>query len=233
MRINIKSNNNRKYTAKWSSSQNLAPNRDTMVVLRQPGRFTPDNLFCTLVYNDPTVIRAPSSTSKVMNYSLRSSAYDPDPLLGGGSIPGYAELSNLYKYVRVEKINANIQVANLEQSAVYIAAWWSTDYINPNSLSETDIHEYASNIGAQSRMVGSKDGQSLTRFNTSSTGTTLYGPNYITDPNTASLTSAVANKLFYLNIGAQQPYQDFDFGVGVKVTLKYHLHFFNRRTLET
>ena len=113
-----------------------------MVIYKQPGRFAPDRLRANLVYIDTALTRTVTS-SDAMNWSYRSSAYDPDPGAFSGSIPGFVELANLYSLYQVRSMLLDLEVSNQGTESVILVAWPSNVAQNTNSLTKADLMEYS------------------------------------------------------------------------------------------
>ena len=97
-------------------------NKHRLVIYKQPGRFAPDRLRANLVYIDTALTRTVTS-SDAMNWSYRSSAYDPDPGAFSGSIPGFVELANLYSLYQVRSMLLDLEVSNQGTESVILVAW--------------------------------------------------------------------------------------------------------------
>jgi len=168
-----------------------------------------------------------------MNWRYRSSAYDPDPALLTGSIPGYAELANLYSRYCVHAIYAEISIANQDTQSYIVVMWPGTSNLNVNSLSASDLAEYSGNVLAKSRILGTVNGISVTTMTSLASPLQLVGPRYKTDMDWSSSTSSNPLNEFYLNIGVYSPTANIAFPVVTKCRLVYDIEFFQLRQLES
>ncbi len=205
-----------------------------IVRLTTPGRFCPDRLFCVLVYNDPSLTRSAASTSaSELNWSLRSSLYDPDPAVLSGSIAGFAELANLYTRYKVHKMVARVDIINELPHGVFVGAWPSRVAQNVNSLTQDDLMEYFSNAGGKSVVVGKENGASVAGFSITADGASLVGPIFDTDLDYTSGVGTNPVEMFHINFGAVDPQGAFVYPLTVRCRVLYHAEFFDRRQLET
>jgi len=227
-------NNNKRSNKRGNRRRNFPGKReDRLVRLVEPGRFCPDRTFVRLRFNDITVVRNGPGASKNMNYAYRSSAYDPDPALGTGAIPGFVELANMYLEYRVHKMVAHVNVVNEETNAIILVGWASNVGASVNSLSASDILEFSSNKGAKQSILGKDVGQSRGSIVITADGLSLVGPSFLTDPNYSASTSSNPSSPFYINLGVTKPQSNLAFGISVQTYVVYDVEFFSRRTLET
>lgn len=203
-----------------------------LVRLTQQGRFAPDRTFVNLVYNDTTLIRNVSSSGS-MNWGYRSSAYDPDPAVLSGAIPGFVELANLYTMYRVHSMKIQITIGNQELQNLVLAVWPSTTLQNTNSLNSDDIMEFGANLRAKTMVIGPSTGSTVKFIQTTALAKSLIGPQYKYDLSYASLTSNNPTEMFFINIGLVNPVQNFDFGVVARVKIIYEIELFRLRQLQT
>ncbi len=237
-RKNASKNNNQFNTNLYTQSNkyanyNLFRRNEKFMEYYQPGRFAPDRLRVKLVYQDPTGTRTTSGSSQSINWRYRNSAYDPDPSLLTGSIPGYAELSNLYSFYRVHGIHANIQVANQDTQAYVVVCWPSNNDNNVNSLALAELAEYSGNVLATSKIVGGASGMNVCTLTTSAIGQQLVGPVFKTDLDYSSSTSTNPVASYYLNVGAYSPVGNMAYPLVTKIRLIYDIEFFRLRQLES
>ncbi len=204
-----------------------------MTIYKTPGRYAPDRLRVRLIYQDPTGSRTTTGSSLSSNWRYRSSAFDPDPLLLTGSIPGYAELANLYSQYRVHAMHLNLDVANQDTQAYIVVCWPGTFNINNNSLSASDLAEFSGNVLGVSKMVGGASGMNVAKLKTSAFGQQLVGPQFRTDMDWASSTSTNPLKEFYINVGAYSPLGNQAYPLVVQARIIYDIEFFVLRQLES
>jgi hypothetical protein len=214
------------------SNQKKQKNNDKLVFYRQPGRFAPDKLKVKLIFQDPTASRTVTS-SNAMNWGYRSSAYDPDPALLTGAIPGFVELANLYMEYCVHSMHLSLEIANQNTESVIVAVWPSNVLQNVNSLSFNDIQEYSGNLLAKSRLLANSSGQNRTIIRTLASGLQLVGTRFRTDLTYSSSTSTNPAQTFALNIGIADPLGNFAFPMVIRSRVTYSVEFFKLRQLET
>lgn len=207
-------------------------NQNRIVHLSQRGRFAPDRTFVNLVYNDTTLVRNVSSSGS-MNWCYRSSAYDPDPSVLSGAIPGFAELSNLYMLYRVHSMTVNITIGNQEQQNILVSIWPSNIGQNVNSLNSSDIMEYGANLRGKTLIIGPVSGNSTRSTTTTALASSLIGPNFKTDLQFASSVSTNPVEMFFINVGAINPIQNFGYDLVTKVSIVYNIELFRLRQLES
>lgn len=233
MKRNNRSSNNRKLGRR--RKKRIAKDRFRREHNRsfiQTGRFASDILHVRLLYQSPTATRSVTS-SQAMNWGYRSSAYDPDPLLLTGAIPGFAELSNLYMEYCVHKMVLNIEVVNQETSGIIFVAWPSNVYQNSNSLTQADLAEYSGNLRATSAILGATTGMNRVSRRINASAMSLVGPRYKYDLDYSSSVSNNPVEMYYINIGCYSPIANFNFPVIVRERITYHIEFFKLRQLET
>lgn len=207
-------------------------NRNQLLIMNDVGRFAPDRTFVRLCFNDVNLSRGNISGS-ACNWAYRSSAYDPDPLVGTGAIPGFVELANLYASYRVHAMTADIELYNQNLQAAVVGIWPSNTLQNNNSLAASDVIEYASNPQSQYHAIGTATGQGKLRTKVVASGLRLVGPSFATDDSYASSTSTNPSSVYGINIGAAIYTGTFSFTFGSKVQIIYDVEFFNIRQLES
>lgn len=212
--------------------RNNKPKSEKLTIYRENGRFAPDVLKVNLVYQDPTASRTVVS-SQSMNWGFRSSAYDPDPAILSGSIPGFVELANLYSQYCVHAMILDLEVANQENNAIIMVSWPSNILHNVNSLSSADLAEFSGNVRARSVIIGATNGMSRNRIKILAAGNQLVGDRFRTDLTYSSSTSTNPANTFAINIGAYSPIANFSFPIVVKSRIVYKIEFFRLRQLET
>ncbi len=207
-------------------------NSNKQVILNEAGRFAPDRLKTRLIYQDPTLIRSATGTSQAMNWSYRSSAYDPDPGILTGSIPGFAELANLYFEYCVHSMTIEVDFGNQNTECIIAVVWPSNVGANVNSLTTADIQEYSGNVRAKSTMIGSTTGYSIGSLKSVASGEQLVGSRFRTDLDYSSSVSTNPAQMYHINIGIVNCVTNFTYGVGTKVRIYYDVEFFKLRQLE-
>lgn len=208
-------------------------NSNKIVILNEAGRFASDKLRVKLIYQDPTVYRTTTGSSQAMNWGYRSSAYDPDPLVLTGAIPGFAELSNHYQEYCVHSMRMDLQIGNQNSESIIAVVWPSNNYQNNNSLTVADIQEYSGNVNAKSCMIGSASGYSIGKLTTEAKGIQLVGTRFKTDLDYSAPVSTNPATMYYLNVGVVDCIGNFAYGVAVQSRITYDVEFFKLRQLES
>jgi len=218
--------------ARQRRRRNRNRNQTKLVIMRQPGRFMPDVLKCVLRYTDTVTQRSNIGAAR-MNFRYRSSAFDPDPLLLSGSIPGYTELAKFYRYYVVEKMTAEIEISNQETVGVVIAIWPSNvDYGN-NSLTAAQLMDFSGNPQGQTLLLGSTSGMNRALLKTTASIDALYPGFGKTDLDFSALTSGNPTVQYYVNVGATTCIGNFGFPLCTRVVIHYHMRFYGIEQLDT
>ncbi len=217
----------------YNNYSNFRFNGEKFKQYYQPGRYASDRLRVRLIYQDPSGTRTVTGSAPACNWSYRSSAYDPDPLLLTGAIPGFAELANLYKEYCVHGMHLNLQLANQDTQSYIAVAWPGNDIISNNSLTKDDLAEYSGNVLADSKILGSVTGQNVATLKVSAMGQQLVGSRFKTDLDYSASVSSNPSKMFYLNVGAYCPLGNQAFPLVIKARLIYDIEFFMLRQLES
>ncbi len=211
--------------------QVVDPNRSLRMTT--PGRFAPDKTRCILTWQDTTGLRGPTGSSQSLNWRMRSSVYDPDPSLLTGSIPGFAELANLYMEYCVHGMTLDLEIANPNTENLIIASWPSNTDINNNSLSKDDIAEFSGNVRAKSQIIGAVSGVNICHMVVNATGLQLVGNRFKTDLDYSASTSTTPVSMYYINVGAYCPQGNITYALIVKARVYYDVEFFKLRQLES
>jgi hypothetical protein len=207
-------------------------NNSRLVIMREPGRFMPDRLQCKLRFMDTTVKRSAAALSPVMNWTYRSSAYDPDPAFLTGAIPGFTELAALYREYRVNSISAKIGICNQNAESCILCIWPSNNLNSANTLLSTDVLEFVANPRGQMKILGNNTGTSTTETSTIASGMQLVGPVFKTDLQYSAPTTTNPALNYYVNIGIVNTQGNFTYPVGTAIQLVYDIEFFKIAQLE-
>jgi hypothetical protein len=205
---------------------------ERLTIYKTPGRFAPDRLRVNLTYHDTINVRSVSS-SNALNWGYRSSAYDPDPGVLTGSIPGFVELANLYQSYCVHAMALDMEMANQNTESVIVVCWPSKVLQNTNSLSVDDLNEYAANLRGASAIVANTAGMNKAVLKTVATGEQLIGPRFKTDLDFSAITSTNPVETYAINIGVLNPFGNFTYGMCVRARVIYTVEFFEVRQLES
>lgn len=232
MRQTIQNKNLSKKKSRVQKKKISKSTSNRLVVLTDVGRFAPDRLVANLCYCDSTTTRTHAS-SNAANYAYRSSAYDPDPSLGTGAIPGFAELANLYGQYLVREMHLDGVFGNQDVHNYPIGIWPSNTIQNVNSLTASEIQEYSSNPNSIRDMLPTANAGDR-KFRMSAVGIELYGRQFLTDEKFSGSTAGNPSQMYGINIGF------FD-GTGVNmsypivtnVTVVYVVEFFGILQLQS
>jgi hypothetical protein len=205
---------------------------EKLVIMKSPGRFAPDRMKVTLTYNDTIASRTGTSTNAI-NWGYRSSAFDPDPALLTGSIPGFVELANLYKSYCVHAMELDLEISNQNTESCIMVCWPSRILQNTNSLTADDIQEYGANLRSKSRIIANSSGQNRAMVRTKASGLQLIGERFKTDLDFTASTSANPMETFAINIGIIGPLGNFSFPFVTRSRVYYTVEFFEVRQLES
>lgn len=105
--------------------------------LRPYGETMPSDVIVTLRYADPTLTRM-AAALQWGYFQLRiNNLYDPDPLVGGGSVTGFVDWCGLYRKYRVLAAELVWEVSNLNTSPVSVYIYQGTDTVVPTTLDGT------------------------------------------------------------------------------------------------
>jgi len=197
----------------------LPPMRTRLAVM-------PDRLRVHLIYADQVQQRNNVGT-KYVSWRYRSSAYDPDPALGTGAIPGFTDFTNFYGTYRVHRMKLEVDIVNIETFAV-------TFKIVPTPLdpgaNTAIISEFAdANPRGFSRIIGGSSAQNRVR---------MFTPWYKViaiegsigaqfDPNFAAAVNANPANVMYVGL-TTATYLVHVNGVFTNVRVHYDVEFFNR-----
>jgi hypothetical protein len=209
----------------------LAMNPYSSLVTRSLGEFIPEQLFCRLRYPDVGV--RTNSAGSAANWRFRSSAYDADPLLGGGSLPGFTELATLYGRYRVHGIGIDTVNINMETKPLYIAVWASNEDYGSNLLSTTDVIAFGSNPNAISKIIAPTPYGEFRYSNYWSMAEITGGQGYLFENDWQALTSTNPANFVFINIGLAPTSGTLTAGLGThnNTQIEMFVEFFGRRTL--
>ena len=205
-------------------------NDNSHVKLRRPGQFAPDSYEATLVWVDTNSTRTGTGTFDAINWCYRTSAYDPDPSVLTGAIPGFVELANLYGYYRVISMRLFLDIATAEVNQSTVVVWPSNVLNSVNSLTKTDLMEVAGNPFARSRMTGINSVVPV-KISTKLSPKKFLGNVYYTDESYASTTSSSPANMLYMNIGLYKNDGSYDYATPITARVLYKVRFYGRRQL--
>ncbi len=230
-------NSNRRNNNRVARRQRKVKNKNNKngkaLILREPGRFAPDKTRVNLVFQDPSGLRSPTGSSQALNWGYRSSAYDPDPGVLSGAIPGFAELSNLYSQYCVHAMHIELEVANTNTENMILVCWPANTLANVNSLTYADLAEYSGNVRAKSVIMGTVNSMNVCKLSVDATGLQLVGNRFKTDLDYSSGTSTNPAQMFYINCGIYHPSTTITYGLITRARIVYDVEFFKLRQLES
>lgn len=218
--------------SKKNRNNNNKKGSERLTIYKTPGRFAPDRLKVNLTYCDTINVRSVTS-SDAMNWGYRSSAYDPDPGVLTGSIPGFVELANLYQQYCVHAMALDLEIANQNTESLIMVAWPSKVLQSVNSLTTADLNEYSANLRAKSRIIGNTAGMNRNRVHVLADGLQLIGDRFKTDLDFCANTSTNPAETYAINIGVINPFGNFSYGMCVRARVIYSVEFFEVRQLES
>ncbi len=175
--------------------------RITPGVLRIPRNvFVSPAVIVDLMYVDLRVDNNAGST--YTSYRMRmNSAYDPDPALGSGALPGFTEWAGFFRNYRVLKFEIECEVTNLESNSLSIIICPSQADLGLNYSTMTNLMANPYAVSHQLSPKGGLDKATMRCVidlgkyygNTAQwLGNDAFGATISTNPTT----------LFYMNVGA-------------------------------
>jgi len=96
--------------------------------------FAPTSSRVQLHYTDPTQVRHNSGTTWSVFTMAANDLYDPDPVLGGGSITGFGQWCGLYQKWRVDSVRVEAVFINKEAFPVSVFIHAGLENVTPTSL---------------------------------------------------------------------------------------------------
>jgi len=186
----------------------------------------PDRLRVHLIYSDQIQVRNNVGV-KYVSWRYRSSAYDPDPALGTGAIPGFDDFSNFYGNYRVHRMKLDWDVVNAETFAVAVKVVPTPTDPGANTANISDFAD--ANPRGYSKLLAGSSAQNRARMNSpwyevikieGSIGA-QFDPNF-----SAAVNSNPANVMYIgLTTAAVAVHAG---GITTTVKVHYDLEFFNR-----
>lgn len=205
-------------------------NQDKLVILREPGRFCPERLFCKLVMTDPVMSRG-NVGFDVANWYYQSSLFNPDPSNAGEQLPGHAELANLYENYRVHSIHVDVEMFNQNSEAAILSVWPSAVLSPTNTLNHQEILELGSNVACKTAMCGTSGSAGKVRIRTLASALKLFGPGFARDDDYSADQGANPLEMFYVNVGICDCVGAMTYNPVFRTRLTYEVEFFTPRTL--
>jgi len=225
-----KKNNNRrgqgltKFAKMIEGDHTVYTHGQTKTVCKIPGLFVEKAKQLRLVFSDNTTVRTVGAAS-ALNWTLRGSAFDPDPSFGTGAVPGFTEWTGFFNNYRVLGIGVSGWIANPENTAVVFAVVpYGGGIISNNSLPKNTIMDYEANrmakgytlaaLGSGANVIKIKHFWDYSRI--------LGSDNYLLDDNFASQVGTNPASLCYvLHMAARL--DGGNFVTGVETNLQFHM----------
>jgi len=188
----------------------------------------PTTMTAWLTYDDTTILRT-NVANTVLGWRYRmNSAFDPDPLLGSGALPGFAEYATMFIAYRVINFEYSISISNNElfPMPIFVVPLNTDPGANP-----LNGYTLAANPKGYTRIISSVGGPGATirgRVNLANFYG-LRGYNLDDDLNAPINGSPLA--LLYLLVGAFAPSPFTSSGLITRVRLRYQVVFNRRRNL--
>jgi hypothetical protein len=127
-------------------------------IIRGP---TPDSVLVDLYFQDTTFTRN-NAGSTICSWRYRiNSAFDPDPLLGSGSLSGFVEWSLMYTHYRVVEFGYDVQISNQESFPMIVLCAPSLPDVGANYPSVDQLSEFPY---GRKNIISAKTGNDRCRF---------------------------------------------------------------------
>jgi hypothetical protein len=188
--------------------------------------FAPESVMVDLVYPDVTFSRNNAALSYLSWRYRSNSVYDPDPLLGSGSVPGYTFWATGYQAYLVASVSYDVQISNMEAHPVDVCVCPSNEDLGSNYINSAELF---GNPHATQSQLSAKGGQDRARLKGTIDLGHVYGNVIQYVSSYASLTGTNPTPL-YLNVaGVGAGNFTVNNGLDVRVTLTYRTMFFKRK----
>jgi len=195
-------------------------------------RFAPDAIIVDLVYFDVNQGRT-NNLSLVLSWRYRmNSAFDPDPAVGSGAIPGFTEWAAFYNYYRVLHFNYDISLTNNEAfPLVCVTAPTNTD-VGTNYAS---TNELLGQPYSASGSVGAKGGMDTlaTKGHLDLGGFIGNSVQYSSDSTYAAAVTTNPTNMAFFNVGFISSTAFTAAGIMARCRLVYRVLFYDRKIVTT
>jgi len=171
-------------------------NSEVLILYKAPA---PDAVLVDLYYQDGTETRN-NAGGLVLSWRYRNnSVYDPDPLLGTGSISGFVEWAAFYDRYRVIEFSYDLDIVNMETFPVVVSAAPTLLDVGANYASTIDFPAFP--YGSK-RVLGTSAGQGRSRLSGQLNLAMFEGsPAYYTDSAFSSVITGNPTNVRYMNFG--------------------------------
>jgi len=195
---------------------------ELLILYKNPA---PDGVVVDLSYSDSVQTRN-NAGAMVMSWRYRlNSAYDPDPLLGTGAIPGFTEWAAMYDRYRILNFSYDVQFCNMETFPLQIVACPTLIDVGANYASAIDLPAFP--FGTKS-IISTTGGQDRTRLSGQLDLELFEGsPTYFTDTNYSSVINTNPVNTRFMNFGYISD-AVLVHGVFVSVKLSFRTLFYQR-----
>lgn len=156
-----KNKNKRKKNQRKRNGGSQSTRLKSSTLMRPVTAIVPDTLRVHIVFPDTTLVRN-NVGAKFGSWRYRSSAYDPDPSLGTGAIPGFTDLAAFYNTYRVIRMRLRIECENAETFGVTLKTCPLT--FDPGANSTTFASYADANPRGKSRLMGPNGSQNRVRI---------------------------------------------------------------------
>jgi len=176
-----------------------------------------------------TSINNPGTSFVALRYKANS-AYDLDPLIGGTTIAGFAELSALYVYYRVIDVVFDVSMSNLETGTAVSAVILPFN-LDPGATPGSVLESWFMNPYARTHILGPRGGMDSGRLISKYSGRRVTGtPAYLFDDNYRALTTGNPVNTWYVALGLFTNSTVFSSGVSITIRIKLRVRFTELRT---
>jgi hypothetical protein len=188
----------------------------------------PDSVLVSLYYQDTQVVRNNAGFFFTSWRYKMNSAFDPDPLIGSGSLSGFNEWATMYTTYRVIGFSYQISIANMDSFPYLVVICPSLTDVGSNYANTDQLSEFP--YGRKS-LISAKGGMDKCSLNGLVNLPALEGSaTYYQSNEFASLISTNPSTIRYFNIGASAPVVMVN-GVFISVRLKYEVLFYRRTNI--
>jgi len=211
-------------------------NGDQTLICKIPAVIVPKSVQLRLTFPDTTTVRI-GTAQPATNWSIRTSAYDPDPSFGTGAMPGFTEWVTFFQSYRVHGIGVRGQIVNLEATAVYFLLLPNAGaQITNNTLSGAVCYEKGGNPLAVNYVLGPlTGGNEVLKINLFWNLTEVLGSTqWLTDDGYASnFNTNPATSIWLLAAAVVITGSNFVTGVGTHLNYDMDVEFYNRKELNS
>lgn len=193
--------------------------------------FAPDAILVELVYTDNTLVRN-NAGSAYQSWRLRmNSAYDPDPALGTGALPGFTEWAAIYRNYRVLKFDYDWKVSNKDAFPQVVCGAPSQADLGLDYSNLVDFAGQPGGVSGEISALGGMDSETL-RGSIDLGEYTGNAVQFLGNDGFGSSTSANPANLLYFNWGNFAG-SNLVNGISSRLVCRYTILMYSRGTLLT